>query len=72
VHIRALKRAAELVGGEEELARRLRVAPALLEAWTRGVLSPPDDIFLKTADIVSEHDMQQLSVKGPLAGSGPA
>lgn len=61
VYIRTLKRAAELVGGEEPLARRLKVTPSHLELWLRGVGSPPGDIFLRAADIVSEHDLQQLS-----------
>jgi DNA-binding transcriptional regulator YdaS (Cro superfamily) len=65
VYIRTLKRAAELIGGEEELARRLMVTPAHLALWIRGVLPPPGDVFLKAADIVAEHDLQQLQVKPP-------
>jgi DNA-binding transcriptional regulator YdaS (Cro superfamily) len=61
VYIRTLKRAAELVGGEEALARLLKVAPSHLALWIRGAVSPPGDIFLRAADIVSEHDLKQLS-----------
>ena len=61
VHARALKRAAEIVGSEEALARRLQVIPHHLDLWIRGILSPPDDVFLKAADIVGEHDLQQIA-----------
>jgi len=51
------------VGGEDELARILRVVPRRLSLWIRGVVAPPGDVFLIAADIVSEHGLQQLSVK---------
>lgn len=61
VYIRTLQRAAELVGGEEALARRLKVTPSHLALWLHGTVSPPCDFFLKAADIVSEHEIQQLA-----------
>jgi hypothetical protein len=65
VYIRTLKRAAEIVG-EEELARRLKVAPRHLTLWICGAVSPPGDVFLQAADIVTEDDLQQLATKpGP-------
>jgi DNA-binding transcriptional regulator YdaS (Cro superfamily) len=63
VYTRTLKRAAELAGGEEPLARLLRVTPSHLVLWIRGALPPPGDIFLKAADIVAEHDLKQLSAQ---------
>jgi DNA-binding transcriptional regulator YdaS (Cro superfamily) len=63
VYVRTLKRAAEVLGGEEDLARRLKVAPCHLILWMRGVVSPPGDVFLKAADIVSEHDLAQMAAK---------
>jgi DNA-binding transcriptional regulator YdaS (Cro superfamily) len=63
VYIRTLKRAAEIVGGEEELARRLKVTPTHLALWLGGVVSPPGDVFLRAADIVSEHDLLQLATR---------
>jgi len=65
VHARTLKRAAEIVGGEEALALRLQVIPHHLDLWIRGTLSPPDDVFLKAADIVGEHDLQQIAKPPP-------
>ena len=55
-----LERAAELVGGEEQLALRLLVTPSHLALWMRGLASPPGDIFLKAADIVMEEDLRRL------------
>jgi transcriptional regulator with XRE-family HTH domain len=63
VYIRTLKRAAEITGGHEALARQLKVTPSHLELWIRGLASPPGDVFLKAADIVTEHELQQLSAK---------
>ena len=63
VYVGTLQRAAELVGGEEALARRLKVMPSHLALWLQGVVPPPLEIFLKAADIVSEHDIQQLASK---------
>jgi hypothetical protein len=66
VYIQTLKRAAEIVGGEEELARRLKVTPSHLTLWIDGVVTAPGDVFLKAADIVSEQDLQELATKpGP-------
>ena len=63
VYVRTLQRAAELVGGEEALARRLKVTPSHLALWLHGIVSPPCDYFLKAADIVNEHEVQQLVSK---------
>jgi DNA-binding transcriptional regulator YdaS (Cro superfamily) len=60
VYIRTLKRAVEIVGGEEELARRLKVTPSHLALWIGGLVSPPGDVFLKAADVVSEYELQQM------------
>lgn len=72
VHGQTLKRAAEIVGGEEALARRLQVSPNHLELWIRGLASPPDDVFLKAADIVGEHDLQQIAKPPPARKGGEA
>jgi DNA-binding transcriptional regulator YdaS (Cro superfamily) len=66
LYIRTLKRAAELVGGEEPLARLLMVSPNHLALWIRGAASPPGDVFLRAAEIVTQHDLQQLSKPQPL------
>jgi hypothetical protein len=60
VYSRTLQRAAELVGGEEPLALRLKVTPSHLALWIRGFGSPPADVFLQAADIVSEDELKQI------------
>jgi hypothetical protein len=60
VQARTLKRAVEILGGEEELARRLNVAPNHLKLWLAGVASPPGEVFLEAADVVAEHELHRL------------
>jgi hypothetical protein len=56
VHARALKRAAEILGGSEQLAVQLGVVPSHLARWIEGTVPTPTDIFLKVVDLISEHD----------------
>jgi hypothetical protein len=57
VYVRTLERAAEILGGEQELARYLKVTPSHLALWAQGIETPPLDYFLKAVDIVTEHDI---------------
>jgi DNA-binding transcriptional regulator YdaS (Cro superfamily) len=50
-----LRRAAALVGGEQELALRIQVTPSHLILWLAGVVVPPADVFLRAVDIVMDH-----------------
>lgn len=63
VHIRTLKRAAEIVGGEQSLALRLGVTPSHLQLWLAGVEAAPMDIFLRAVDLVSDESMSKQSVQ---------
>jgi hypothetical protein len=63
VHARTLQRAAEIVGGEQELALRLGVTPSHLALWLRDLADPPMAVFFRAVDIVLEHD-------APPKGSG--
>lgn len=49
---RTLQKAAELVGGQKALARRLRVPLAELQKWLAGDGRPPMATFLKAVDLV--------------------
>jgi len=60
VYARTLRRAAELVGGEAELAAQLGVTKKELDLWIRNFVRPPSDVFLKAADIVGEHELRLL------------
>jgi len=53
VQARALRRAADILGGKDRLRAALHVPMARLEEWLDGVAEPPMDIFLKTVDIIS-------------------
>jgi hypothetical protein len=49
-----LQCAADKLGGTEELAHYLGVAPVSVRVWMRGLISPPDDIFLRLVDLLQE------------------
>ena len=59
LYARALRRAAEILG-DAELAARLGVTDFRLEIWLKGLAEPPGDVFLKVADILGEHSLDEL------------
>ena len=59
VYIRTLTRAAEIVGGPQELAFRLKVTPSHLSLWMGGLEPCPSHIFLKAVDLVLENDLAE-------------
>ena len=61
VYSRALRKAAELIGGREELARILQVPPAEIERWIADEAKPPREIFLRIVDII----LDETSAGGP-------
>jgi hypothetical protein len=50
---RALQRAAEILGGIDELRACLQVSLLHLEAWMQGRARLPDAVFLKVVDILA-------------------
>ena len=56
VYTRVLQRAAEIVGGMDQLATRLEVSPVVLWDWLDGKGQPSEKAFLTAVDIVMEHD----------------
>jgi hypothetical protein len=52
VYARAVRKAADLVGGRAKLARLLQVAESEIDAWLGGVRKPPRELFLRVVDIV--------------------
>src|SRR5437867_8917066 len=52
-HAKALKRAAEILGGREKLRELLHVPMRALDKWLDGSEEPPLDIFLKAVDVIS-------------------
>jgi hypothetical protein len=59
VHVRTLMRAAEIVGGAQELAFKLKVTPSHLSLWMAGLEPCPSQIFLKAVDLVLEKDLAE-------------
>lgn len=49
-----LQRAAETLGGTDEVGRYLGVPEVRVRIWMRGLIAPPDDVFLKLVDLISD------------------
>jgi hypothetical protein len=52
-YVRTLKRAAELVGGEDELASILHTTPDVLALWLSGKLAPPLKKYLAALELIT-------------------
>ena len=48
----AIKRAATIVGGLDELARRLKRPQRQLDYWMRDIGTPPDSVFFDVIDVI--------------------
>ena len=59
LHVQTLLRAAEILGGQIELAFRLKVTPSHLSLWLGGLEPCPSSIFLKAVDLVLETDLAE-------------
>ena len=70
VYIRTLARAAEIVGGAQELAFKLKVTPSHLSLWMGGLEPCPGHVFLKAVDLVLEREIALQ--KTPLAPKSEA
>ncbi len=53
IYAQALKRAAEILGGEGALCEVLQVPSHRLYAWLAGHETPPMGVFLKAVDVIS-------------------
>ena len=54
IYVRTLRRAMDILGGEEELARHLRVPAATLREWLAGGEPPPMPYLLVAVDVVEQ------------------
>ena len=52
VYSRAVRKAAELLGGREKLSRTLQVPLAEIEKWLADKGKPPREIFLRVVDLI--------------------
>lgn len=60
LYSRALKRAAEILGGAEALRDYLGVSMVQLRFWMQGHGKPPDGVFLRIADLLAEKQSEVL------------
>jgi hypothetical protein len=65
-------RAAQIVGGPQELALKLKVTPSHLALWMSGAEPCPTHVFLQAVDLVLERSFTpQPSPPAPPAGHAP-
>lgn len=64
VYSRALQKAAELLGGRDQLSRALQVPKAAIDQWIAGEGKPPREVFLRVVDLI-------LDESAPGAGTEP-
>jgi len=56
VYLKAMRRAAEILGGAYPLAVRLEAAPDEVKAWLGGSAAPDEVAFLRAVDVILAHD----------------
>lgn len=59
IHQRALRRAAEIVGGNEELRLYLGASEADFSSWA-DKRELPRDVFLRLVDIITEEEVRNV------------
>jgi hypothetical protein len=52
IYVRLLHDACVALGGEHKLAEYLNVDVDTIEAWLQGQGQPPDEVFLRCADLL--------------------
>jgi hypothetical protein len=72
VYSRAVRKAAETIGGREALARALQVPLADVEKWILGEKKPPRDLFLRVVDLLIEDSAGSDSPGEPPVGRDAA
>ena len=77
VHSRALRKAAELVGGNSRLAKILGVKPVEVEKWLAADDALPRDVFLRIVDLILDETAPPSTTDEngeppvPRSGAGP-
>ena len=52
VYSRALRKAADLLGGREKLSKILQVPCADIDRWIADEAKPPREVFLRVVDLI--------------------
>ncbi len=63
IHTRALKRAAEIVGGEEKLRTFLGASEHDYTTWV-SQHELPRNIFLRLVDLITDEDVRRVAASG--------
>ena len=59
IHTRALKRAAEILGGDEQLRLYLGASEVDFSSWN-GMQELPRNVFLRLVDIITEEEVRNV------------
>jgi len=59
IHIRALKRAAQILGGEDKLRLHLGASETDFSTWT-GERELPRNVFLRLVDIITDEEVRKV------------
>lgn len=59
IHDRALRRAAEILGGEEKLRLHLGATETDFSSWS-GLQELPRNVFLRLVDIITDEEVRQV------------
>lgn len=60
IHERALRRAAKILGGEEQVRTYLGASEGELSAWA-GQGELPRKVFLRLVDLITEEDVRSVT-----------
>lgn len=60
IHNRALRRATQILGGEEELRLHLGATETDFSSWT-GLQELPRNVFLRLVDIITEEEVRKVT-----------
>lgn len=66
-----LQAASEMAGGDQALAQRLGIDQALLSRLMAGEQALPEQVLLRTVDIIMEHHEVQQTARPPAVQSSP-
>jgi hypothetical protein len=60
IHKRALRRAAEILGGDEPLRLHLGATEGDFASWNGAARELPRTIFLRLVDIITDEEVRQV------------
>jgi hypothetical protein len=58
---RVMLKALEVVGDRERLAKKLGTRKLHLDSWLAGFTEPPDELFLRAADIILDNTVADVA-----------